>query len=127
MQVVPTLPAKGVAASVEITEVLDGQIRDQLRDPEGVILPEDQWPLEPPRAKTMLKDPKEWGALANELWQRDLVLWLPEEEVFHHDGKPIVSGFFGVGKGKEVPGHPGHEQQRLICNLVPSNGYFREM
>ena len=38
-----------------------------------------------------------------------------------------MSGFFGVGKGKDVPDHPGIEQLRLICNLVPSNGYFREI
>ena len=29
-QVIPTLPAKGVAASVDIIEVLEGQIRDQM-------------------------------------------------------------------------------------------------
>ena len=32
-----------------------------------------------------------------------------------------------MGKGKDVPDHPGIEQLRLICNLVPSNGYFREL
>lgn len=32
-----------------------------------------------------------------------------------------------MGKGKDVPGHPGVEQLRLICNLVPSNGFFREI
>ena len=126
-QVLPTLPAKGVAASVEITEVLRGQIRDQIRDPESLLLPEEEWPDRAPRAKTMLKDPKEWLQLANELWQRDLCLWLPESAVFKHNGRPVVSGFFGVGKGKDVPEHPGLEQQRLICNLVPSNGYFREI
>ena len=75
----------------------------------------------------MLKDPSEWGSLANELWQRDLTVWLPEEEIFHHHGTPIVSGFFGVGTGKPVPEHPAKEQLRPICNLVPSNGYFREI
>ena len=121
LQVMPTLPAKGIAASVEITEILRGQIRDQLSDPESLLLPEDEWPSKPPRAKTMMKDPKEWGSLANELWQRDLTVWMPEEDLFHHNGVPVVSGFFGVGRGKDVPGHPGVEQLRLICNLVPSN------
>ena len=45
--------------------------------------------------------------------------------LFHHDGVPVVSGLFGVSKGKDVPGHPGCSQLRLICNLVPSNAYFR--
>ena len=70
----------------------------------------------------MLNDKGEWGALANELWQRDLTLWMPESQIFHHDGIPIVSGLFGVGKSKEVPGQPDLEQLRLICNLVQSNG-----
>ena len=39
----------------------------------------------------------------------------------------MVSGLCGVGKGKDVPGSLGLEQLRLICNLVPSNGFFREI
>ena len=126
-QVLPTLPGKGVAASVDIVTVLEGQIRDQLRDPESLLLPQEEWPKNVPKAKTMMKDPKEWGSLANELWQRDLTLWLPEELVFHYMGVPIVSGLFGVPKPKDVPGCPGLRQLRLICNLVPSNGFFREI
>ena len=126
-QVLPTLPPRGVAGSVDISKVLEGQLRDQIRDPESLLLPESEWPSEVPRAKTMLKDRSEYGALANELWQRDLTLWLPESAIFHVHGIPVVSGFFGVGKGKDVPGHPGLQQLRLICNLVPSNGYFREI
>ena len=57
-QVMPTLPAKGVAASVEITSVLDGQIRDQVGDPDSLLLPEEEWPQRPPRAKTMMKTSK---------------------------------------------------------------------
>ena len=34
-------------------------------------------------------------------------------------------GSFGVDKAKEVPGQPGLLQQRLICNLIPSNAFFR--
>ena len=55
----------------------------------------------------MLKDPSEWGSLANELWQRDLTLWMPEDQLFHHNGIPIVSNCFCVGRGKDVPDHPG--------------------
>ena len=74
LQVCPTLPLKGVAGSAEIIEVVAGQLRDQLRDPESCLLPEEDWPSQPPRAKTMLKDPGEWTGLANELWERDLAL-----------------------------------------------------
>ena len=126
-QVLPTLPAQGVAASVDICRVLEGQIRDQLRDPDSLLLPEEEWPAEVPKARTMLKDKREWGSLANELWQRDLTLWMPRELIFTVRGVPIISGLFGVNKGKDVPGSPGLSQLRLICNLVPSNGFFREI
>ena len=96
-------------------------------DPESLILPEEEWPSEVPKAKTMLKDRREWGSLANELWQRDLTLWMPESLIFHVYGQAVVSGFFGVSKGKDVPGTPGLSQLRLICNLVPSNGFFLEI
>ena len=126
-QVIPTLPPKGIAASVDICEVVEGQLRDQLRDPESLLVPEEEWPEFVPKAKTMLKDQGEWGSLANELWQRDLTLWLPEYLLFQVHGCPVISGLFGVPKGKEVPGSPGVSQLRLICNLVPSNGFFREI
>ena len=126
-QVLPTLPARGVAASVDICSVLIGQIRDQLRDPEALLLPEAEWPKVTPKAKTMLKDKNEWGSLATDMWQRDLTLWMPEELIFHANGIPVISGLFGVTKGKDVPGSPGVPQLRLICNLVPANGFFREI
>ena len=50
-QVEPTLPKPGVAGSVDICRVLDGQIRDQLRYPASLLLPESEWPPEPPEPK----------------------------------------------------------------------------
>mgnify|MGYP003333489142 CR=1 FL=1 len=126
-QVIPTLPDVGIAGSVPIVRVIEGQLRDQIRDPVSVMLPKDEWPLSPPRATTMLKDKSEWPALAQEIWIRDLARWLPIQEVFHHDGTPIINGLFGVLKDKDVPGKPGLKQLRLICNLVPSNCYVRTL
>ena len=125
LQVLASLPARGVAGSVDICHVLDGQIRDQLRDPESLLLPESDWPHEVPSAKTNLEIPDEWLSLAQELWERDLVYWLPESILFAPYGRPLVNGLFAVPKDKEVPGHPGLHVQRLICNLVPSNAFFR--
>ena len=126
-QVTPTLPEPGIAGSVPITQIIEGQLRDQIRDPASMMLPREEWPTTPPRATTMMKDRKEWPALAQELWARDLVRWLPVQEIFHHDKQPIINGLFGVVKDKEVPGKPGLPQLRLICNLVPSNLYFRTL
>ena len=107
LQVLPTLPPPGVAASVDIVSVLRGQILAQLQDPESLLLPESEWPESPPKATTQFKDPAEWPALANEIWRRGLVIWLPASAIFAPGGQPVVSGLFGVEKPKEVPGHPG--------------------
>ena len=52
-QVIPTLPEPGVAGSVPIVKVIDGQLRDQIRDPPSVMLPKEEWPEFPPSATTM--------------------------------------------------------------------------
>ena len=81
-RVKPTLPAMGVAGSVDICEVLDGQIRDQLRDPASMLKPQEEWPDEVPKATTMMADPQEWDELANLMWERDLCLWMARERIF---------------------------------------------
>ena len=93
-QVILALPAVGVAASCDICEVLDGQLRDQLRDPASLLRPSDEWPWPMPKAKTMLADPTAWLALANLMWTRGLCLWLPSENIFAPYGDPMVSGLF---------------------------------
>ena len=72
----------------------------------------------------MLASPEEWLPLAQLLWERELVTWRPRGAIFSPRGKPVVSGLFGVKKDKKVPG-TNLNVLRLICNLVPSNSYFR--
>ena len=106
-QVKPTLPPPGVAASVLVTDILEGQRKEQLEDPESLLLPAAEWPPTPPRAATQLSDPGEWLTLANELWSRGLVLWLPLAAIFAPGGVPVISGLFGVPKKKDAPGCRG--------------------
>ena len=47
--------------------------------------------------------------------------------IFKANGKLGMNGLFGVTKPKDVPGQPGVSQLRLICNLVPTNSYFRDI
>ena len=113
-QVTCSLPGKVVAGTVKAVAVLDGQIRDQLRDPEALVLPREQWPDPMPTASTQLLNPSEWPALALELWERGLCLWLPKEALFSPSGRPLLNGLFAVPKDKPVPGHPELHVQRLI-------------
>ena len=111
-RVLPTLPAPGVAGSVDICQVLTGRLRAQLLDLESLLLPENEWPGVPPNASTRMEDLNEYKALANEMWQRDLAIWLPISALFAPKGKPVISGLFGVEKTKPVPGHPEEKQLR---------------
>ena len=75
----------------------------------------------------MTKSPKAYKSLADEFWQRDLALLLPEGCSFNFWGKLVLSGLFGISRGKDVPGQLEFTQLRFICNLVPSNGCCREI
>ena len=59
-QVLPTLPPPGVAASVNIEQILQGQILHQVQDPESMLLPENEWPEVMPTAKTQMEDMGEY-------------------------------------------------------------------
>lgn len=124
-RVLPTLPPAGVAGSVDICQVLTCGLSAQLQDPESLFLPEEDWPKVPPKATTQMEENGEYKALANEMWQRDLAIWLPKSALVAPKGKAVISGLFGVEKPKSVPGHPEEKQLRLICNLETTNAYFR--
>ena len=113
-RVLPTLPAPGVAGSVDICQVLTGRLRAQLLDPASLLLPEQEWPRVPPKATTRMEVLKEYRALANEMRKRDLAIWLPKTALFAPKDTPVISGLFGVEKPKSVPGHPDEKQLRLI-------------
>ena len=54
--ILPTLPAPGVAGSVDICQVLTGRLRAQLLDPESLLPPEQERPRVPPKAITQMED-----------------------------------------------------------------------
>ena len=124
LRVLPTLPPPEVAASVDIITIFQGKLREQLADPESLLLPESESPPRPPKATAQMADEGEWPQLAHELWGRGLCTWLPTEALFAPGGNPLVSRLFGVPKPKPVPERPELSQLRLICNLVLCNSYF---
>ena len=50
---------------------------------------------------------------------------LPKRKLFHVDGKPVLSGLFGVTKNEFTP--EGVEHLRLIMNLTPLNDLCRPL
>eukprot|EP00959_Pyramimonas_sp_CCMP1952_P185141 3871359-Pyramimonas_sp.AAC.1 len=123
-QVLPALPPKGIAASVEAVDLCEGNVREALLDADAMLLPKGVRPARVPRAK-IWAPLQTWYDLVAVLWDRGLVEPIALEDVLHVDGRPVLCGAFGVRKGTErtIPlkdGTMGHVL-RLIMNLVPSN------
>ena len=99
------LPPVGTAGSVEITKLISGRLKEQLEDPESLLLPKTDWPEPRGPSQTNLADASQWQAMAQLLWSRGIVTRVPESEVFAPQGQPVVSGRFGVGQRQQFAGH----------------------
>ena len=104
LRVDAALPKPGTAASVNILDVVNARMKQQLTDPEALLLPQKEWPAHPPKARTSMNDPAEWLPLAKKLLSGGLAKWIPETAVFSPGGETVVSGLFAVAKGELVPG-----------------------
>jgi len=123
-QIVAALPPKGVAASVEAADVATGFVRECLLDPELVLHPPaaEDGPL--PSA-SIWADEVEWLAIVKELLALGIFVPVRLKEAYHHHGRPVLNGAFGVPKpkAKEILGSAGNllKVLRLVMNLIPSN------
>ena len=75
----------------------------------------------PPRV--MVEDGA-WEQVCSGLLDRGICEVMPLSEVYHLNGKPILSGMFGVSKNEFCN---GWETFRLIMNLVPVNRLCRNL
>ena len=73
----------------------------------------------PPRV--MVSD-HAWPEVCEGLIASGICSLLPEDELYHMEGKPLLNGMFGVSKGEVAEGHEVH---RLIMNLIPVNNICR--
>ena len=97
-----------------------------LRNPEECLLPEDERPPEPPRAR-IWADKGEWVKVCQHALRIGLFSPLREAEVFHKRGKPVLNGAFAIGSDQTVDGRPDLQLQRLIMQEMPSNAYQRPL
>eukprot|EP00438_Fugacium_kawagutii_P036840 Skav204450 [mRNA] locus=scaffold1298:250701:254168:+ [translate_table: standard] len=64
-------------------------------------------------------------AVCKLLVERQICSWIPRDDVLEVRNTKILNGLFAVGKGTFQ--ESGKEVQRLIMNLVPTNGIFRQL
>ena len=124
-EILPGLPADGVAGSLEAASVARGEVRSWLLEPSQCILPEEQWP-DPLPIASMNCTREEWCKVARVLVEKQILAPIDRESIFRVRGEPLLNGVFTVEKkGVAAPGE--HRITRLIMNCVPSNSIQRLM
>eukprot|EP00438_Fugacium_kawagutii_P006300 Skav233308 [mRNA] locus=scaffold4193:88579:93795:+ [translate_table: standard] len=109
-QILPGLPPPGYGGSVPLIELVDGELKRRLENPESNLLPREELPETIP-APRVHADKPQWEAIARELYARGLVE--PAEDPLIIDGAIITNGAFGVVKpGKYL------EDERPVLRLI---------
>ena len=120
-RVLISLPPVGFGGVVDILDVCEGEVRRQLADPLGCLLPEKELPRVWPQPQVRVKG-SEWEPLAVTLFERGILA--PTEEVLVVDNRKVLNGLFGVEKSSKVL-PDGRTSQRLIMDLRASNSMLR--
>ena len=108
------------------TEIATGQVRSLLLDPLASRRPREEWASQRLRARCLHLE-AETDAIATELLARGMCVLIAGEDVMASDVGMVLNGWFGVGKGKYLPGgkeEPSTEILRLIMHFVPVNTMF---
>lgn len=101
-------------------DVVEGGLRHYVENFEDYLLdPSLRVYTKPPR---VMVPEDSWELVCSGLLKAGICTLLPERELCHVDGKPLLNGLFGVSKGELVQGVDTH---RLIMNLVPLNNICR--
>ena len=123
VQVVAALPPEDLGGSIDALDLCDEVTRNLLLNPEANMKPREEWPPQLAQARMRISD-VEWLKLAPELVRRRICGVVEPSDLIVHNGRPLLSGMFGVSKGKTITDPAtGAEVDvlRLIINLVPSN------
>ena len=106
----PALPKQiGVAP---LRELCEQGCRFYVDNFPSFLKPVDEWPVLKP------SHDDDWPEVARNLVKARVCDVIPQSELCHVHGPPLLNGMFGVEKGED---HLGVPTYRLIMNLVPLN------
>ena len=112
-----------IAGSINALDIAEGPLRNLLANPSLSIKPVEELPTTLPKARMRIER-SEWELLGPELVKRKMAKPLTRSQLIYHNGRPLLNGAFGVGKGKFVKCNKtgvSLEVLRLTINLVPAN------
>ena len=125
-KVLPCWPKPGEAGVQRAEDFVPEGMKELLLNPRMLLLPEDQWPEDPPPCKVRATQ-EEWTDIVCAGVERKMMVGLRKDEVFHdHRGRPVFNGAMAVPKLKKVRAET-LRLQRFISNLVPINSYQRHL
>ena len=125
-KVIAVWPPAGSAATVPITRFLEGELLDDVLDPQRCLKPESEWPPVPKPARVYASD-KEWYKIGKAGLALGIFGTCRAEEVFRDaHGNMVLSGAMGVTKTKQTPQGP-KDCLRFICILCALNEYLRRL
>ena len=94
-KVIPAWPKVGNAAVLPILEMVDEELRDELLDPDGILLPESEWPSSNPKSKVHAT-PGEWYSCVKAGYERGLMAPIAEEDISRNNfGDKVTQGAMG--------------------------------
>ena len=105
---------------VDLTAMVEEGTLHYVNNFEDYLVDEaDQHYTKPPRV--MIADCA-WEEVCRGLVSSGICSMMPEDQLYHVSGKPLLNGLFGVSKGEVADGYEVH---RLIMNLIPVNNLCR--
>lgn len=115
-----SLPAE--VASLDIRDFTEGGVRHFIDHFEDYLLPTDLQVIG--KAPRTMVDDCEWPSVVKGLTECGLCTILPQSQLHHVGGRPLVNGLFAVTKNEF---HGNTELLRLIMNLKPLNENTRSL
>ena len=124
-ELLPGLPADGVAGSLQALDIAGEEVACWLRCPELALLPKERWPSPLPIAG-MNCSRAEWLELVPILYKKGILAPIGKEEILKVGDQLLLNGAFAVLK-KGVPAPNEDKVTRLIMNMIPGNSIQRLM
>ena len=90
--------------------LLEGEIKEIIRDPWKSVEPRHEWPEELAIARSLVTTVEDLHAIAHGLLQRGMSQILDPNKICNDkDGRPLGGASFRMGKDKHVEGDPNWE------------------
>ena len=124
-ELLPGLPADGVAGSLQAVDVAGEEVASWLRCPELALLPQERWPS-PLHKASMNCSRADWLELVPILYYKGILAPILDGDILKVDNQLLLHGAFAVHK-KGVRAPNEDKVTCLIMNMIPSNSIQRLM